>query len=137
MNSRIRHLANVTRQELSSFIQNSHCFDTDWGCSCLVCSWLLEKVLKAHGLDCKLCVGDWNDMDHAFVMVGDSVIDITATQFKLPEIHLEQLKGSSYTVNVSGRQAHLDIKNWPEEQSPRSYKRKLANIFRQVMQRTS
>lgn len=136
MNRKTRHIAKVTRHELTEFVQSNNYFDTDWGCSCLVCSWLLEKVFKAHGIDCELCIGEWDGNGHAFVMIGDTVVDITATQFKLPALHIERLDDSYYKVNFSGRNARLDMKNWPSEQSPRRYKRQLATIFRRIMQRT-
>ncbi len=56
---KLEKLAALTRQELSHFIQTKGYFDSDWGCSCLVCSWVLEKVLKAHGINAKLCIGNY------------------------------------------------------------------------------
>lgn len=46
-------------------------------CGCAIGSTILLKLLHKNNIKAKLCINDW----HAFVMVGDHVIDITATQF--------------------------------------------------------
>lgn len=134
---KIRWLAKITRQELTGFIQNTECFNSkNWKRSCLVCSWLLERVYKAHGVDSKLCIGIWKYASHAFVMIGDNVIDITGTQFKLPKVHIEQLKNSHYKVISSNIETHKDYNNWPCNQTPEHYKDKLENIFKVIIEKT-
>ncbi len=130
---KLERLAALTRQELSQFIQDKGCFDDDWGCSCLVCSWVLEKVLKAHGVDAKLCIGEYDASCHAFVMVDGFVVDITATQFRNPEVVIEPFGGSDYTIDYIGYKAHREISDWPEEQNPRNYRKALNEIFHRIM----
>lgn len=130
---KIEKLAALTRQELTQFVKSVEDFDDDWACSCLVCSWVLEKVLKAHGIKAELCIGKYDDCHHAFVMVDEYVVDITATQFWRAGVIIEEFEGSDYKSNFKGIKAHRHISSWPCEQIPTTYKKELLKIFRKIM----
>ncbi len=74
-------------------------------------------------------------------MVNDHIVDITATQFKNPDTKLQNPEvlievfgdDSNYTIDCIGYKAHLDIKNWPVDQNPRTYKRDLTKIFKRII----
>ncbi len=131
---KLERLAALTRRELSDFVLSKDCFELDWSCSCLVCSWVLEKVLKAHGFKAELCIGKYDNMHHAFVLVDGFVVDITATQFRNPEVVIEPFEGSDYKSDYRGIKAHRAINGWPSEQSPRTYKKALNKIFNRIIE---
>jgi hypothetical protein len=128
----IKEIASLTRQELSPFIQNNAWFDDDWACSCLVCSWVLNQILKLHGIKSELCIGNYNYSTHAFVIVEEYVVDITATQFSRPEVLVEPLHGSRYEIEYKGQTARLRMKEWPDEQRPQTYRKKLGKIIKRL-----
>ncbi len=131
----VEEIASLTRQELSSFIlSHQQSFDDDWACSCLVCSWVLNQTLRSYGIKSELCIGLYDGSDHAFVTVGDYVVDITATQFRRPEIVVERLNGSDYTIRHQGQAARLEMKEWPFDQQPRTYRKKLGKIIKRLNQ---
>ena len=131
----VEEIASLTRQELSSFIlSHQQSFDDDWACSCLVCSWVLNQVLRSYGIKSELCIGRYDGISHAFAMVKDHVVDITATQFEKSEVVIELLYGSNYTIEHKGQAARLKMKEWPGEQQPRTYRKKLGKIIRRLNQ---
>jgi hypothetical protein len=130
---KLRELAALTRQELSQFVQRNEDFDDDWCGSCLLCSWVLNKVLRAHGFNSELCVGTYDKICHAFVMLDEYVVDITATQFENPEVFIEVFEGSDYKVKAKSEKIYKTIRNWPAEQIPKTYRRELSRIFRRII----
>lgn len=129
-------IAAMTRKELSGFIPTHECFYDDWSCSCLVCSWVLDRILKAFGIKSELCIGEFDGCGHAFVMVGNHIVDITATQFLLPEIYIEEFdeNDSFYIIRSKNEKAIKDIINWPTEQKPETYKKQLNKVFKTVIE---
>lgn len=131
---KLERLAALTRRELSDFVLSKDCFEPDWACSCLVCSWVLEKVLKAHGIKAELCIGTYDHFCHAFVLVDGFVVDITATQFRNPEVVIEPFEGSDYKSEHKGAKAHKRSEHWPDEQNPRTYRKRLNKIFNRIIE---
>jgi len=50
------------------------------GC-CAIASVMLFEELSKLNISCKLALSENSDYDHVFVMIGNTVVDITATQF--------------------------------------------------------
>lgn len=133
---KIQRLAALTRHELHKFISVHYdVFDYDWACSCLVCAWALEKILKAHGFKAELCIGEYDSCTHAFVVVDGYVVDITATQFQRPEVVVELFEGSDYVSEFKGIKAHKHISTWPRDQVPNTYKQELSNVIKQILRK--
>lgn len=133
----VEEIASLTRQELSDFViegAKSETFDNNWRGTCLICSWVLNQVLRSYGIKSELCIGRYDGISHAFTMVKDHVVDITATQFEKSEVVIEPLYSSNYIIEHKGQAARLKMKEWPYEQQPRTYRKKLGNIIRRLNQ---
>ncbi len=131
----IKEIASLTRQELAPFIQeNNNQFTDDWCCSCLVCSWVLNQILRMCGIKSELCIGSYSYSIHAFVIVEEHVVDITATQFRRPEVLIEPLHGSRYVIDYKGQAARIRMKEWPDDQRPQTYRKKLGKIIKRLNQ---
>lgn len=130
-------LAKITRQELEPFIMNHRAsFDKDWGCSCLVCSWVLHRVLKKFGIQAKLCDGKYDSYYHAFILVDNIVVDISATQFGKDSVVVEDFNNSKYSID---KQFNLPLykhfQYWPDEQQPHTYSGKLNRIIQNIVRK--
>ena len=132
---KIEYIAKVVRKELIDFVQSKIYFRPNWSGSCLICSWVLDRVYREFGIDSNLCIGRYDNSDHAFVIVDNNVIDITATQFLRDEVVIEPYQNSDYSILFSGKSVKLDIRNWPTEQTPRAYKPILKKIFIRIVRK--
>lgn len=141
--SLVRNIVEITRQELKSFIEKhsneisvlglTPNFQKDWCGSCLVCSYILNRLFFVYDIKSDLCIGSWNDNCHAFVLVDDQyVVDITGSQFDLPDITIEELSGSLYNIWKRGTEAYCDFCNWPKSQQPAAYLEELNKIYDRV-----
>lgn len=113
--------------------------------ACGIASWVLWRALRRGGVDAHLVVGFYYDefsIDHAWVRVGDTIVDVTATQFDdaLPEVVVTSAKDDGFDLPYNRYRsggAFMDgaavarLRNW-EDQSPMNpdYRQDLAEIER-------
>jgi len=93
---------------------------------------LLTKVLRAHGYDAQLVSGWFFNYEHAFVMVGDLVVDITATQFGLSPVWIQKQSKSHYRTEYNDYWTRREMSIWPKAQQPKTYRRELEAIYRRL-----
>jgi hypothetical protein len=100
----------------------------DLSCMCAITAYEIVTALRAKGIDAKFCTNRY----HAFAMVDNKVIDVTASQFnsKLPKIMIGNASNfpsvSFDGVNiwsVKGRAVTPKgikslLKEWPSNQQP-------------------
>jgi hypothetical protein len=139
MDRSIENISKITKEELQSFINNKGCFSLSGAGACAISSLLLAKVLRANNYKAKFVVGfflkDKRDYNHAFVIIKDKVIDITAGQFKLSPINIQNIKGSKYFIEKTGYEALSEITTWPKTQNPFYYKKELHNIYKNIIEK--
>lgn len=87
---------------------------------CSVCSYRVWKRLKAKGIDARFVINYYES--HAYVLVGEYVVDVTATQFgKFPKVMVRLLERLDLNWKP-GRWAITEedirklLKKWPTEQ---------------------
>lgn len=111
--------------------------DPDLSCACALVSTRLHHCLQADGLDAKVIVKPIYDVNglarHAFVLCGDWLVDVTATQFgpgyRKVEIHPYPC---SYDIWSEPLIAELEteeeidayFQDWPREQRPSTAQRR-------------
>lgn len=132
-------IASITRQELHPLIRKI--FSSDWGGSCAICSWQLNKVFKHCGYKSEFVVGFFKPdnsnypLDHAFVICDSKIVDITATQFNLDEIIIRKVNDKNYSIYKQNRMAVQDLKEWPDYQQPATHRHFLNKAFNKTINR--
>jgi len=91
----------------------------DLGGMCAVASYELFLALRRRGVDAAFA----HNPGHAFVIVADRVVDITATQFDEEAVLIRRLDEASGHWKVrhrsrSPRQIKQTLRNWPSGQNP-------------------
>ena len=124
---------------------------TDLGCYCAIGSWILFALAKREGHDAVFVEGRYlqrgerppveaasvprRDLNHCWVEVGNTVYDITATQFKFKEKVLTYPKDSRnkqfYPVvrHTNIRSLGKFLIDW-HEQSPAAHQKELRDLIR-------
>jgi hypothetical protein len=137
MNHSIENISKITREELQLFINNKGCFSLSWAGACAISSLLLAKVLRSCNYKAKFVVGFFlknkKDYNHAFVIIDDKIVDITAGQFNLSTINIQCIKNSQYFIEKTGYNALHEINSWPGFQNPFFYKKELFYIYKNVI----
>jgi hypothetical protein len=135
----VEYISKITREELQSFVINNGHFSLSWAGACAISSLLLARVLKANNYKAKFVIGyvlrNKKDYNHAFVIIDDEIIDITASQFKLPKIYRQEIKSSMYFIEKTGYEALRELYSWPETQNPFNYKKELYHIYKNILER--
>lgn len=97
--------------------QNPYSYGADLCGLCAVASKELARRLQKHGYKCQLACNDF----HCFVLYKGRVLDVTATQFRKPEIYISRYLGGDWTPEaifdsveeLTDYQYRVD---WPEHQ---------------------
>lgn len=136
LDKRIKQLALKTRIAFYPFIRKHRdAFELDFCCACAVCSYTLTKVLKAEGFNAKFVIGEYVGLPHAFVVVDNHIVDITATQFGLDRVNVEDYPSNNYVVKYK---LYSDLKKelsyWTKDQVPFTYKKEIDKIIKHVIQ---
>lgn len=131
----IKKIAEVTRKELEDFTRPR--FPSDWCGACAICSWQLTRVLKKFGYNAEFVVGEFIEYnypaDHAFVIVDNKIIDITATQFGLQKIVIRNIKNRKYKPLKKGNAALYNLRHWCNSQKPSTHRKTLDKAYRKTL----
>lgn len=92
----IYQLAKSTREKLVKYIPQKYLIDKDLGGSCGFSSLVLNRVLNLAGYKSHLVIGDYKLSGHAWVQYQNLIIDITASQFDLPDIVIDKINNLQY-----------------------------------------
>lgn len=124
--SRVRRIARRTREAVVLYSRemsrHGHPFDPySLRGACALASSVLWHELRAAGFDPRLVRGNyWDgdlDYDHAWLLLDDRHLDITATQFgDFPEVLLRR-RSPWFTVAKAGRPCDL-FRSWYKFQRP-------------------
>ena len=98
---------------------------------CGVASFILAEELEKIGVACSVWEGTYKDTSHAWNIVDNHILDITATQFGLENIHVVKAyeKGCGYKPEKCIKKRD-DFKGWPDEQKPNEFLcKKVRNAF--------
>jgi len=130
----LRKIAHVVRKQLKPLIINHpYAFDANYGGACAISSYILTKVYSKFGITANLAIGQYRNDSHAFVIVGEKIIDITATQFssRLPKTLVCSITDKCYNIEFKGKDALYDLKHeWPNDQRPSTYQYLINKIIR-------
>lgn len=108
--------------------------------ACAIASYTLYKVLEEAGYDPEFCCtyNDWDD-GHCWVSLGNSVIDLTATQFctEMPKIYVETYPNYRKFLEKHVPNSRKPLKNiWAiketmywNEQSPLKYQAHIKRLI--------
>jgi hypothetical protein len=114
--------ADQVRTKMEKWCYGKMWFSANMCGACAVCSHVLARVLRRSGYQAELVVGMFDDEDHCWVVQDRNIIDITATQFGLPRIHIVKPNGKTYSMyepTARGKAAHrLLRRSWPKESRP-------------------
>lgn len=121
----VRKIASEVRKWLVGTYTGRDYFRKDLAGFCAIASFHLFKALESANIDCAFVVNEWNS--HAFVLWGENVVDITATQFswerKYPPVLIQPVTtlGKTWTIGSKAK-TEWDIKKliwkWPKHQQP-------------------
>lgn len=121
----VRKIASDVRKWIKNTYMGRYFYRDDLAGFCAIASFHLFKELQAAGFDCYFVENE--SRNHAFVLWGENVIDITATQFSwerdYPEVLIESIGTLSKYWKI-GKKAKTDseIKKlvwaWPKHQQP-------------------
>jgi len=128
-------IARTVRRELRGLVKyHKDYFGKDYCGACAISAWVLYKTLQRFGYKPTFVIGTFDSgnklkrNEHAFVLLNGKVIDITATQFGLKPVVIEDLKGSKWDIWATGRSAKEVLRAWPREQDPFWWRHKLQKI---------
>jgi len=127
LDSKILEVASKVRYEIEKFaIKNRNIGNpVTLCCYCAIASYCLNQTLKKFKFDSSFILGSFYDNnnktenDHCWVLINNSIIDITATQFKIKKriyvvneeskIYIEKLRNGIATKYIN--------KNWVNNQT--------------------
>lgn len=88
---------------------------------CAIASASLFNALKKHKFNPKFVLGTYKLLDHCWVELNDSIVDITASQFGLDNITIIKKPSMEYLANhvsTTNKQILQSLRSWPIEQKP-------------------
>jgi hypothetical protein len=122
LDSKILEIASKVRYEIEKFaIKNRKIGNpVTLCCYCAIASYCLNQTLKKFKFDSSFILGsfyndfDKSENDHCWVLLNNTIIDITATQFKIKKrIYVVNKESKSYIENLRNRCATRYInENW-------------------------
>lgn len=130
----VRHSIQVVGP--SVFTESINC-DNMMG-ACGIASYALARVLRRSGVSCDFVMGRFHERndrgEHCWVEVPseDLIVDLTATQFRIPStVHVTSCEDSRYRPSVRNRKAVEELKDW-DSQSHLAYKDVIDTIVADV-----
>lgn len=115
--SKFKRILKATRkwgEEISAYRPDY--YDSGLGGLCAIVSKELFARLRAEGLDCEIAY----NTKHCFVLYKNRVIDLTATQFNKPRIHIFSIKGRD-KGNWTIKKTFTNIKELSDYQEERGW----------------
>lgn len=85
MNSNLQQIIQIAKTVRSAV--KFKWYRSDLSGACAIASRVLCLELDKRGIDCELITGFYDVHDHCWVNVEGMILDITASQFGLPDIH--------------------------------------------------
>ena len=99
---------------------------SDLQCWCGIASCALSKALTKKGISNKIIFGEFRRTknergdDHCCILVGDKIIDITATQFGISRsVYVVSSNNYSYKYFNAIKGLRSFFRTWPSDQKPR------------------
>jgi len=131
---KIQKIAKVVREALFEPIIVKYNFSYDYQHTCAISSFLLNDILNDFDIESEFVIGEYNCAPHAFNMINNHVVDITATQFgkAKPKVVFQHLLKTKYNVMLIGNEAKKQLNYWVEWQTPLFYKKELRTIRKKV-----
>lgn len=114
----VLHVACAVRAALDARAREEPDWSPDLAGACDVGSAALARILRARGWRAAFVVGTYRGnglpADHCWVQLDQAaqpsaVIDVTATQFGLAQVHVQALT-SAYALEEQGRRAHTHVR---------------------------
>ena len=105
-------------------------FSTDLCGLCLRASTVLHKALSRAGVKSKLIMGEYGGLEHCWVTVEGTIVDITGTQFGLKAILIAEPgsnAASKYFQQLTGKKLRDRAALWPIDQRPQGTDKKLVD----------
>ncbi len=129
----ILHASKKVRENISNYVVENINPESFSG-ACAISAYTLNNVLKRLGYQSEFAIGYFYKKNfstsHAFVIVENQIVDISATQFgkSYPEVYITDIDDKQYRVVFVGSKAYKDLGKWVEKQNPFNHKRKLIKI---------
>lgn len=138
METRAIKIAKTTRRYIIPFAKR-HRFPKSMKGACALASFALSKALSHFEIENRFIIGDFlnnkKHTQHAFVVIENNALDITATQFGLGCVHIEKLNERYFVWEDEDLEKYLSI--WPVKQNPYRNLHELNAIVNKVVEKCS
>lgn len=113
-------------------------FGPNLDCACAISSHTLQLALDSFGIDALFVMGEMRSSargrsygEHCWVVVGKTVIDLTARQFSsnFPPLHVVPATDPCYRVSKTGRAALLEVNRDWTLHSPNAHRKDITRVL--------
>ena len=112
-------LAQEVRREMES-VARMEKFPADLCGLCARASYKLQTRLRAAGIEVDFVYGEFDTLDHCWVVYKKKIVDITATQFGLsfPSVYVTSVHDQMYHPIERNGKAEDEVVKWDCNQAP-------------------
>ena len=132
MKSRVKEIAESVREKCRLYALKDGNYCPDLTGLCAIASYILKSSLRKEKIKSRVICGVFDESsnfefweneeedNHCWLEVDNEIVDITASQFGLEDIHITVAKDSRYKKNLEIKRIKLlKDRGWPDYQLPR------------------